>query len=105
MRLAISIAAHHTSDFSLKARAGYEERLKDSYILKDLKTFRRMETAMKNRALYTVYPKVVGEAFADLYLGTGKPKKRIWRLLWDHLRSQRRLTDLLKDLLFLRRLL
>ena len=97
--------AHQKSDFSLKAMAEYEERLKDSYIRKDLKTFRRMEAAMKNRALYTVYPKVIGEAFADLYLGAGKPKKRIWRLLWDHLRSHRRLRDLLKDLLFLRRFL
>jgi electron transfer flavoprotein-quinone oxidoreductase len=97
--------AHQKSDFSLKAMAGYEERLKESYIREDLKTFRRMEAAMKNRALYTVYPKVIGETFADLYLDAGKPKKRIWRLLWDHLRSHRRLRDLLKDLLLLRRFL
>jgi hypothetical protein len=57
---------------------------------------------MKNRALYAVYPKVIGEAFADLYLGAGKPKKRMGRLLWDHLRSYRRLRDLVKDLFFLR---
>jgi electron transfer flavoprotein-quinone oxidoreductase len=99
------LAAHRKNDFSKKAMAGYEERLQDSYILKDLKTFRSMEAAMKNRALYTIYPKVIGETFSDLYLGAGKPKKRVWRLLWDHLRSHRRFRDLLKDLLFLRRFL
>jgi len=97
--------AHQKGDFSSKTMAAYEERLKDGYIRKDLKTFRRMEAAMKNRALYAVYPKVIGEAFADLYLGAGKPKKRMGRLLWDHLRSHRGFRDLVKDLFFLRRLL
>jgi electron transfer flavoprotein-quinone oxidoreductase len=97
--------AHRKGDFSSKTMAAYEERLKDGYIRKDLNTFRRLETAMKNRALYAVYPKVIGEAFADLYLGAGKPKKRMGRLLWDHLRSHRGLRDLVKDLFFLRRFL
>ena len=94
--------AHRKGDFSLKAMAAYEERLKDSYILKDLKTFRRMEAGMKNRALFAVYPKVIGEVFGDLYQGVGRPKKRIWRLLWYHLRSHRKLGELVKDLLSLR---
>jgi electron transfer flavoprotein-quinone oxidoreductase len=97
--------AHRKADFSSKAMAAYEERLKDSYIFKDLKTFRRMEVGMKNRALYAVYPKVIGKAFADLYQGVGKPKKRILRLLWDHLRSQQKLGELIKDLFSLRRFL
>jgi electron transfer flavoprotein-quinone oxidoreductase len=97
--------AHRKGDFSLKAMAAYEERLKDSYILKDLKTFRSMETGMKNRALYAVYPKVIGGTFADLYQSAGEPKKRIWRLLWDHLRSHRKLIDVVKDLFSLRRFL
>jgi electron transfer flavoprotein-quinone oxidoreductase len=97
--------AYRKGDFSLKAMAAYEERLKDSYILKDLKTFRSMEAGMKNRALYTVYPKVIAEAFSDLYQGAGEPKKRIWRLLWDHLRSHRKPGDLVKDLFSLRRFL
>jgi len=97
--------AHEKGDFSSKTMAAYEERLKDGYIRKDLKTFRRMEAAMKNRALYAVYPKVIGEAFADLYLGAGKPKKRMGRLLWDHLRSHRGTKDLVKDIFLLRRFL
>ena len=97
--------AHRKGDFSLKAMAAYEERLKDSYILKDLKTFRSMETGMKNQALYAVYPKVIGGVFADLYQGTGEPKKRLWRLLWEQLRSHRKLLDVLKDLFSLRRFL
>jgi electron transfer flavoprotein-quinone oxidoreductase len=97
--------AHQKGDFSSKTMAAYEKRLNDGYVLKDLKTFRRIKAAMKNRALYSVYPKVIGEAFADLYLGAGKPKKRMGRLLWDHLRSHRGLRDLAKDLFFLRRFL
>jgi electron transfer flavoprotein-quinone oxidoreductase len=99
------LEAHRKGDFSLKAMAAYEERLKDSYILKDLKTFRSMEAGMKNRALYAVYPKVIGGTFADLFQSTGEPKKRIWRLLWNHLRSHRKLVDVVKDLFSLRRFL
>ena len=97
--------AHRKGDFSLKAMAAYEERLKDSYILKDLKTFRSMEAGMKNQALYAVYPKVIGGVFADLFQGTGEPKKRFWRLLWEQLRSHRKLIDVVKDLFSLRRFL
>jgi electron transfer flavoprotein-quinone oxidoreductase len=93
-----TIEAHSKGDFSIKTLLAYEERLKASFVLNDLKTFRNAKDVMKNRSLYTIYPTLLGGVFKEVFTVTGKPKKRTTSLLWNHLRHHKASTAFVKDL-------
>ena len=91
--------ALNRGDFSYKTLKAYEERLKNSFVLKDLETFQRAKDIMKNRALYATYPALLGDVFADIFNITGKPKEKIMSLLWNRLRQRKASASFIKDCL------
>jgi electron transfer flavoprotein-quinone oxidoreductase len=88
-----------TGDCSRKGLAQYEARLKESFVLKDMKTFEKVVNLMHNDRLFSVYPKLVGTIMEHLYRSDGKPRKKFSRLGWDAAREMVPLKDLVSDLI------
>ena len=58
------------------ALMGYHEKMKESFIVKDMKTFRKWPATMDAwQSMFTEYPKMAGEAFNALFVVDGQPAK------------------------------
>ncbi|MFH1091276.1 MAG: FAD-dependent oxidoreductase, partial [Pseudomonadota bacterium] len=90
------IQAHQEKDFSQKSLARYQQALEDSFVLKDLRTYRSAQAFLDNPRLYSDYPQLVEAVLADMFTVDGRPARPLLKKVWPHLRRFG-LTRLLKD--------
>jgi electron transfer flavoprotein-quinone oxidoreductase len=101
------LEAIERNDFSSSGLQGYAKRLHDSYVLKDLKKYRRFPSFLEtHKELFTSLPRAACAAARDMLTVDGVPKKvrqseawkairgqvpplRLLRLVWDAWRSVR----------------
>jgi electron transfer flavoprotein-quinone oxidoreductase len=77
-------------DFSKESLSIYEDLLKDSFVLKDLNTFKNAPRFLSNPALFNLYPQSICHLFEELmFIGEG-PKQKVIDAKWS---------SLLKDLI------
>lgn len=81
------IKAKESDDFSEKTLSLYENKLKDSFVLKDLSTFKNLPVFLENRALFSVYPKTLPEIIEKIMLIDDSPKERMGKQLWTEIKS------------------
>jgi electron transfer flavoprotein-quinone oxidoreductase len=81
------IEAHEKGDFSRKQLHRYEDRLRESFVLCDMKTFEKTADLMHNDRLFGAYPRLVGRIMEELYRSDGTPKKGMGRVAWDAARE------------------
>jgi electron transfer flavoprotein-quinone oxidoreductase len=68
-------------DYSLKGLSSYEEKLKETFVLKDLASQRKMGLLLENKAFFSSYPKDFPSLLEEImYFGKG-PKRKIWETL------------------------
>jgi electron transfer flavoprotein-quinone oxidoreductase len=91
--------AHRAGDFSAKRLSGYEERLRGSFVLRDMKTFKGSAELMHNDRLFSEYPRLVGSIMEQLYRSDGVPKKGFGRTAWESALKTVPLKDLVADAL------
>ena len=86
-------------DCSRSGLQGYISRLRNSYILKDLKKYRNFGRFLKaHPALFTSLPEWTSQAAREMITVNGVPKKEKQKILWNQLRTEIRLMRLLKML-------
>jgi electron transfer flavoprotein-quinone oxidoreductase len=85
-------------DCSAKHLAPYEDRLKESFVLKDMKTFKKTVDLMHNDRLFSAYPKLIGAIMEQLYRSDGKPRKKFGRLGWDAVKEALPVKQVILDL-------
>ena len=95
------VEAFKKGDFSRKSLHGYVSRLQDSYVIEDLKKYRRFGPfLLGHHELFTTLPKLTSYAAREMLTVDGVPKKRkqqtIWREIRKHI-SRFRLLKLLWD--------
>lgn len=90
--------AFNKGDFSAKHLAQYEARLKESFVLKDMKTFGKVVDVMHMDRLFSVYPELVGTIMEQLYRSDGKPRKKIGRLGWDAVKETLPVKQIISDM-------
>jgi len=74
------IEAKEKKDFSRKTLAAYTEKLKKSFIMKDLYKFRRMKKMMLKHPEYLgEYPKIIEDAIIEFFTISDKPKAQVER--------------------------
>ena len=100
-----ALAALERGDFARKSLETYRTCLQDDFVLQDLKTFGNMPGIFRNRALYALYPSLLGGVLAEMFAAPGTPRQKPSRILWRQLRRHRRVTDIFKDSLELIRTL
>ena len=92
-----AIEAHQQRDFSKSSLAVYRKMLEESYVLKDLKMYRRTPQMLHNDRIYSQYPELVCSLMNEIYRIDGKPKDSMTRLLLRKVKEKVGLKNLLAD--------
>lgn len=92
------VDALQKGDFSARQLAQYDDRLKESFVLKDMKTFEKTVDLMHNDRLFSAYPNLVGRIMEELYRSDGKPRKKTGRLGWDAVKEALPIKQVIADL-------
>ncbi len=69
--------ARERNDYSAPSLAHYEELVKDSFVFKDLDTFRNVLNLLENPRLFDFYPQAVCDIFEKLMWIDENPKSKI----------------------------
>jgi len=101
------IKAIDSGDFSRKVLKEYEQALKNSFVLKDLKTYKDlMEVAhSRQKAFFSYYLKKINAFFEMFTSADGTPKKAHYHKFIKSIFTDRKLVELFKDAIALVRLL
>jgi electron transfer flavoprotein-quinone oxidoreductase len=92
-----AIEAHQRRDFSKASLATYQRLLEDSYVLKDLKMYRRTPQMLHNDRIYSQYPELVCGMMDEIYRIDGQPKDTMTRLLLRKVKETVGVKNLLAD--------
>jgi electron transfer flavoprotein-quinone oxidoreductase len=93
------LTARQRGDFSKKGLAYYKDLLEESFVLKDLKTFRHALAFQANPRIYEIYPSLVCGVSRRIFQVTGQPKKKILSLLKAEMKGKVSLWRLIKDII------
>ena len=88
------IRAKDLNDYSAESLSFYEKRLKETFVMKDLFTSRKVPSFLENDAFFSYYPKTFPELLERImWFGKG-PKDPLWKTLKSsNLFSLKRLKD------------
>jgi electron transfer flavoprotein-quinone oxidoreductase len=91
------IEAFRKNDFSRSSLRNYESRLQNSFILDDLKKYRRFNPFLQNHPeLFTTLPDALGFAAREMLTVDGTAKKSKQKKIWRNLRKKHSLSSLLR---------
>ncbi len=69
--------AKSRNDFGAASLDGYRQLLRDSFVLKDLETFRGMLDVLDNPRLFNKYPEVIANIFESMFWIGDQPKEKL----------------------------
>jgi len=92
------IRAKKKKDFSAKSLSYYQELIEQSFVLKDLKTFKRGHSFLNNSRLYTSYPELLCTFAENVFEPDGKPRMKTWDLLRKTMKHRISLWQVASDL-------
>ena len=93
------IKAKEKDDFSLGVLRGYEELLNESFVLRELKTFRKAPRFLENERIYTSYPELACSLALKVFENDGTLREGTFRTLWKNMKGKVSLWQLLSDAL------
>ena len=94
-----AIEAHQQGDFSASTLSSYQKRLSETFVLKDLKQYRKMSAFLKNHPDFMeIYPTFLNDALGMFFTGFGKPKGKLYKKILRSLTSRRPLLKAVGDL-------
>jgi len=101
-----AIEAHKLGDFTVRTLRRYEEKLKNCFVLRDLKKFRRVPPLIRNnKALFNEYPSILNDLLYIWHSVDGKPKELKLKEMRQTILSKRSLGALIKDAISISRAL
>jgi electron transfer flavoprotein-quinone oxidoreductase len=96
--------AREKGDFSASVLSNYQTLLRESFVLKDMETFRDSLAVLENPRITGLYPQWVCQVLEEIFwIGEG-PKERISATVWKGAKQGLLNLTVLKDLLMLRRI-
>jgi electron transfer flavoprotein-quinone oxidoreductase len=104
MAAEVADAALAKGDTSGRFLSLYEQKLKESFVLRDLETFRRSREVLQNPRLFTVYPKFFCELAESLFTIGSEPKAPLYKTAMEKARKYVLKWDGFKDFLSFRRM-
>ncbi len=90
-------AAKDLGDYSKRSLKRYEQNLRNSFVLKDLKTFRRARILFNNPRVHTTYPDLVNNFARDLFTSRGIPRQKLVKLLIHNILGNVTIPSLIRD--------
>jgi electron transfer flavoprotein-quinone oxidoreductase len=99
-----AIEAHSRGDFSAGVLSHYENRLKDSFILKDLKQYRGFSKFLETHPEFMgTYPGFLNDALGQFFSAYGKPKRQLFKGMFGALTNRRSLLKATGDIVSMAR--
>lgn len=89
-------AALEQKDVSANALSSYKQRMEQSFVLQDMKTFRHAPHVLDNPRLFNHYPALVGNLMQDLFAVGAGPKASFVKTVRKHV-GVSELAGMLKD--------
>lgn len=89
--------AHSQGDFSAASMARYRQRLEKSFVLRDLKRFKRAPAFLNNERLLHMYPELLCQAAENVFRSDGKPRRKLGRTIYGTMRGKVALRTMLRD--------
>ncbi|MTJ81372.1 MAG: FAD-dependent oxidoreductase [Telmatospirillum sp.] len=80
-------AKNNGGDYSKGVLDGYWRRMEDSFVLKDMKTYKNAPEFIERPGTYNVYPELMDGIFSDLFTITGEPAVLARKKIWPRLRK------------------
>jgi len=112
LAMAAGIAAGQTvinakaqNDFTASALSRYESLLKESFVMKDLQTFRRAPHFLENPRIYNDYPEWACSMMRGIFSGNGKPRKNTLEVVKKSMKGKIGIMQLVGDALKARKAL
>ena len=93
------LKAREKGDYSASTLAIYERMLRESFVLKDLETFRRVPDLLENKRFFTVYPELACELMESLYSVNPTPRRKLLNIARGKLKGKASLAEVLLDVL------
>jgi electron transfer flavoprotein-quinone oxidoreductase len=95
-----AVMAHDMRDFSAKTLSGYEDALKERFVLQDLYQYRNLSRFLASHPEFMdVYPNFLNDALGMFFSGYGQPKKQLYRDILRSLTNRRPLRKSVGDML------
>jgi electron transfer flavoprotein-quinone oxidoreductase len=92
------------NDFSAQFLSLYEKRLRESFVMKDMETFRHTAEVLANPRLFSVYPACISSLLDAVFtIGEG-PRKGLYRSAMDAAKKHTGAWSAFKDFLSLRKI-
>ncbi|MCD6527857.1 MAG: FAD-dependent oxidoreductase [Desulfuromonas sp.] len=92
-----AIQAHEQRDFSKASLAVYKKMLENSFVLKDLKLYRKTPKMLHNDRIYSQYSDLVCSMMEDVYRIDGAPKETMTKLVLRNVKEKVGLKNMLAD--------
>jgi len=90
-------------DFSKNSLSYYEELLKASFVLKDLKSTQRASRFLDNRRIYKTYPDLACGVAERIFTVDGNPKKKMWKMIREEMKEKVSIWQMIRDAISLGR--
>ena len=97
------IRAKEAEDFSRSSMARYPEILKQSFVLKDLKTFRRAPLMLENPRFYSQYPALACEMADKVFTNDGRARKKFWKMFRESQKGKVTTWQMVRDFFRIKR--
>jgi electron transfer flavoprotein-quinone oxidoreductase len=93
------IEARKKGDFSKKTLSSYQKRLEESFVLKDLKTYKNLPKLLEEkRYLISKYPKFIIDSMYEIYNVDRVPKSEKIKLIMNRAKKEIGYFNILKDI-------
>jgi electron transfer flavoprotein-quinone oxidoreductase len=92
-----TVAAHQAGDFSRRGLEEYRRLMNDSYVIKDLKLYRKAPHMLHNDRIYNEYPELMTSFMEYIYRIEGAPKENLSKLFLKSAKEKVGLGNLLAD--------
>lgn len=99
------IRAKQTGDFTAKSLSYYKEQLNQSFVLKDLKTFKKAPHFLENPRLYKQYPEFACDLARKIFTNDGQPRRKIWKMARQSMEGKTSFWQIMCDLIKMKRAL
>lgn len=94
-----AVEAHKRKDFSAGSLKVYQDKLENSFILKDLRQYRKFSKFLNtHHDFMDVYPNFLNSALGKFFSGFGKPKKQLYKEILGSLTSRKPLLKAVGDI-------
>ena len=92
------IEAKKNANFSANSLASYQNKLEESFVLKDMEVFKKAPKFLENPRIYKDYPEIACELAKKIFINDGKPREKMIELLKQAMKDRVSFLQIIRDL-------